>query len=230
MQVERAIEVQYTYTNDAKTAQKWLDSLPDLIAVDFETAVRYTKEEQTKAKELSLLQEIEKLERIKQQAIANASALGHPYHCTITHCSIAWTERDAFVFIIDAQPIADTVLQFLITTLRKQIWHNYGYDGRFLKYYAGGDAPDVEDTQIMAKTIINHVEVFKAKTGLKDLAGAWYGDWGISSDSFNASQQYEEYVIKYAATDACATWKLFQYLNTFIDEDCKTSEEEEEAM
>ena len=230
MQVERIIEVQYEYTNDAKTAQGWLDNLPDLIACDFETSVRYTKEEQAKAKELSLLQEIAKLERIKQQAIAKASALGHPYHCTITHCSIAWSEKDAFVFIIDAQPIADTVLQFLTTTLRKQVWHNYGYDGRFIRYYADGDAPDIEDTQIMAKTIINHVEVFKAKTGLKDLAGAWYGDWGISSDSFDVSQQYKEYVLKYAAIDACATWKLFQYLNTCIDEDCKEFKEKEKVV
>lgn len=204
-----------------------MDDLPDVIACDFEAAVRYTKEEQAAAKELSLSAELPKIERIKQHAIAKASALGHPYHCTTTHCSIAWSDRDAFVFIIDAQPIADVVLQFLVTTKRKQLWHNYGYDGRLIRYYADGDAFDVEDTQILAKTLINHVEVFKAKTGLKELAGAWYGDWGISSDSFNVSQQYEEYVLEYAAIDACAVWKLFQYLNTFIDEDCKDSEEKE---
>ncbi len=221
MQVERAIEVNYQYTNDAETAQKWLDGLPDLIAADFETATRYSKEEQAEAKKLSLDTSLPKLERIKWQAIANATALGHPYHCTITHFSVAWSERDAYVIIIDAQPVADVVLQYLVTTTRKQVWHNYGYDGRFIRYYADGDVINMEDSQILAKTLVNHVETFKAKTSLKDLAGEWYGDWGISADSFDLSQQYEEYVIRYSATDACATWKLWQYLNNFITESNK---------
>jgi hypothetical protein len=85
-------------------------------------------------------------------------------------------------------------------------------------YYADKNAINIEDTQILAKTLVNHVEVFKAKTGLKDLMGAWYGDWGISADNFTIEQQYEEHVLKYAAIDACATYKLWFYLNDFIKE------------
>jgi hypothetical protein len=216
MQVAHTIKVDYQSTNDAVIASGWLAGLPDLIACDFETAIYYTKEVVDEAKLKMLDEELPKRERVRYQSIANATALGHPSHCTITHCSIAFSEKDAYVFIIDAKPIADVVLDFLTTTKRIQVWHNYGYDGRFLMYYAGKNAINVEDTQILAKTLLNHVDVFKAKTGLKDLAGAWYGDWGISADNFTLEQQYEEHVLKYAAVDSAATFKLWGYLNDFI--------------
>jgi hypothetical protein len=218
MHVEHTIKVDYQSTNDAETASKWLNNLPDLFSADFETSIHYSKEVVEEAKLKMLDEELPKRERVRYQSIAKATALGHPSHCTITHCSIAYSEKDAYVFIIDAKDIANVVLDFLTTTTRKQVWHNYSYDGRFLMYYAGKNAIDIEDTQILAKTLVNHVDIFKAKTGLKDLMGSWYGDWGISSDNFTIEQQYEEHVIKYAAIDAAATYKLWYYLNDFIKE------------
>ena len=218
MKVQRMINIEYQSTNDPAVAKKWLDSLPSLFAADFETAVRYSAEEVQQAKLNMVDPELSRREQIKNQVLAKATALGHPYHCTITHCSIAYSEKDAYVFIIDNQKIADVLLGFLVTTEKVQVWHNYCYDGKFLRYYGGGDAPNVEDTQILAKTLLNHVEVFKAKTGLKDLMGAWYGDWAISADNFTIAQQHDEIVLKYAGIDACATFKLWSYLNEFIDD------------
>lgn len=218
MKVTDSIQVHYESTSDANTAKKWFDSLPSLISVDLETAIRYSDQEIQEAKEKMLDMRLSKYERIKYQAIAKATALGHPYHCTITHANIAWSEKDAYVFIIDDQAIADVILDGLVTTTRTQIWHNYCYDGRFMRYYVGADPINIEDTQILAKSIINHVEVFKARTGLKELAGAWYGAWGISSDNFTLAEQYNEQLIKYSATDACATFKLWEYLQNFIAE------------
>ena len=133
-------------------------------------------------------------------------------------CTFYWLCKDAYVFIIDSQEMADVVLDFLVETDKVQVWHNYGYDGRFLCYYAGGNAKNVEDTSILAKTLVNHVDVHKAAVGLKQLMGEYYGDWGISSDNFTLDQQYEEFVIKYAAIDAAATYYLWEYLNEFIEE------------
>ena len=216
MQVKHIIKVDYQSTDDPKVAKLWLESLPDTFSADFETAVRYTKEVVEEAKLLMVHTAIPKLDRVKYQAIATATALGHPSHCTITHCSIAYSESEAYVFIISSQEIADVVLNFLVETERVQVWHNYCYDGRFLMYYANKNAKNVEDTQIFAKTLINHVDILKASTKLKVLMGPWYGDWGISVDNFTISQQYEKHVLEYSAIDACATYKLWDYLNDFI--------------
>jgi len=216
MKIPRSIQVNYESTNDPNTAKQWLEGLPDLIAADLETALRYSKTELQEAKEKMQDERLSKKERIRYQAIAKATALGHPYHCTITHVNIAWTEEDAYVFIIDNKAIADLVLNFLITTKKKQIWHNYGYDGRFMRYYADKDPIDIEDTQILAKTLINHVETYKARTGLKELMGPYYGDWGIDAENFDLEKQHDPKVIKYSAIDAAATFKLWNDLQTFI--------------
>lgn len=57
----------------------------------------------------------------------------------------------------------------------------------------------------------------KANTGLKDLAGRWYGAWAISSDNFTLDQMYEEHVLEYAAIDACSCLKLWQELNSYVE-------------
>ena len=93
------------------------------------------------------------------------------------------------------------------------------YDFKQIYYYTHKFPKNYEDTQIFAKTIINHVETYKAKTGLKELAGHWYGDWAISADNFTTSQMYEEHVLRYAATDACATFRLWQSINNLTTKD-----------
>jgi hypothetical protein len=216
MIVVHSIPVTYESTNNIAEAKEWLEELPELFAADFEAAVRYSDEEIAQAKENTKDHELSKKERIHFQTIANATALGHPSHCLITHCSIAWSERESRVFIIDSEEIKKLILDFLTTTKRKQIWHNYCYDGRLIRYFTGKDAIDIEDAQILAKTLLNHVDIFKASSRLKDLMGEYYGDWGIDSDYFHVSQQYEEKVLKYSAIDACATYKLWELLNDFI--------------
>jgi len=217
MKVQGSIKVEYKHTTDAAQAKLWIEEVPDLFSADFEVAVRYSESVIEEASRLAEDNNLSKKDRISYRAIVKASALGHPYHCTITHCSIGISEKEAIVFVIDNQEIADVVLGFLVETEKVQIWHNYSYDGRFLMYYTDNNAKNIEDTQILAKTLVNHVEVMKAQVSLKVLAGSWYGNWGISADNFTLAQQHDEKVIKYAAIDACATFKLWKYLNDFIN-------------
>lgn len=216
MQVTFEIPVDYESTSDPNVAKKWLEDLPDLFAADFEAAVKYSDEKIEHAKKEAKNEELTKKERIAFQQIANATALGHPSHCMITHLSVAWSENSSKVIIVDSKEMLNIVLDFLTTTQKTQIWHNYSYDGRLIRYFTGKDVINMQDTQIFAKTLLNHVEIFKANTRLKDLMGEYYGDWGIDSDYFHVSQQYEPKVLKYAATDSCATYKLWDLLCDFI--------------
>lgn len=105
-----------------------------------------------------------------------------------------------------------------------QYWTLTSYDFRQIHYRTGKFPLNYEDSQLKAKCILNHVETHKAKVGLKQLAGANYGDWGISADNFDVSQMYQPHVLKYAATDACATYWLWNSINTYIQEQsCQTN-------
>ena len=101
------------------------------------------------------------------------------------------------------------------------------YDFRQIHYRTGKFPLNFEDTQLLAKCILNHVETYKAKAGLKELAGHRYGDWGISADNFSLSQMHEPHVIRYAATDACATYWLWNSIHNYLkeQEDANTFED-----
>lgn len=213
------INVTYKVAKTSYTAKPLIEEISKypVIACDFETATKYTPKQREEWKALLDSGTLTKLESVAIASKLRATALDHPSHVRLTHCSIAISESEAFVFILDNKSITDYILSFLTTTKQKQIWHNLGYDGRLIYHMTKKFPYDYEDTQILAKTLLNHVDVHKANTGLKHLAGAWYGSWAIATDDFGVDKMYEEHVLKYAAVDAAASYKLWTYLNETCD-------------
>lgn len=204
------IKVSYESTNDPKLVKQWLASTADLIACDFEVATRYNQVER---------EEMFQRDTLADRQALKATALDHPYHNVITHFSFASAIDEGKVIICDTEEVRDIVLDFLVTTEKTQVWHNASYDFKHI-YFNTKKFPKIyEDTQILAKTLINNVDVFKAKTGLKDLAGHRYGAWGISSDYFTLDEMYNEHVLHYATIDACATYWLWQELQPRFKEE-----------
>lgn len=210
------IKVHYQSTSSAYTANQWLRSLPQLIACDFEAAVKYSANDLLFREALLEVEGPTRRQRITIQSQLDATALSHPVHVDLTHLQIAWSESEAYVFILDNKRIRDLVLNFLVTTTRRQVWHNATFDFKHIYFHTGKFPIEYEDSQILAKTILNHVETHKAKTGLKELAGARYGSWAVSPDMFTKDQMYDEDLLRYAATDACATFWLWNSIQKHI--------------
>jgi DNA polymerase I-like protein with 3'-5' exonuclease and polymerase domains len=210
------LEVNYKSTKVPYIALQWLDALPDTIALDFEGALKFTPAELLAFKaELDLIADdpSQRNRQIELNANLKASALSHPSYVLPTHLSIAWTETDSIVIILDTPKMRSLVMHWLTTTTRKQVWHNASFDFKLISYATNGQLPlDFEDTALFTKCLLNHVEIQKAGVRLKDLAGHKYGAWAVSADNFDLSQIYNEDLIKYAATDACATFYLWQQL------------------
>lgn len=213
------IQVNYQYTSNIREANQWLRELSQhpVIACDFEVATRYTPQERDDFQSILDDPASSWISQVTARSSLAATALDHPSHCTITHFQAAWSETDSYVFIITSKSMMRRILTYLTTTPQLQIWHNLSYDAKHIMYHTGKFPINYEDTQILAKTLLNHVEVHKAKTGLKDLAGHWYGSWGISADNFTLDNLFDASLIKYAATDPCATYKLWTYLNEECD-------------
>lgn len=216
----QTIKVNYQSTSDVEQAKLWLSELEsyEQIGADFESAIRYTDEECEQFKSTYENELLPKLVRMDARSKYRATALDHISHIDITHFQAAWTESDSYVFILDSYEITELVLHWLITTKVKQIWHNASYDFRLIYGLTGEFPKNYEDTQIYAKTLLNHVEIQKARTGLKELAGHAYGSWGISEDCFTKSQMYDDHVLKYAATDPCATLYLWNRILEDVDD------------
>ena len=209
MEIEIEPTINYVHTSSWHEAFALLSKLPDTIACDFEAASKYTNEER-EAMKVELETETNPNKRIKLSAAINSNALSHPYYVAPTHLSIAWSETDAIVIVMPNDRIRRYIMRWLVHTSRKQLWHNFGYDGKLIYYWTRGKLPkDIEDTALLAKTLLNHVEVWKANVKLKHLMGYKYGSWAVSSDKFDLSHIHDESLIKYAAIDACAGMALW---------------------
>lgn len=204
-------QVSYHSTNDPEKAKVMLSSLPDTIACDFEVAIRYTEDE-LKAMAAELETDISRRRKIELEQTLRATALDHPYHCTITHFSLGLSDHFSYVFICDNKEIIDVIYDFLVDTDVKQIWHNASYDFKHIYYNRQKFPKNYEDTQILAKTLVNHCDITQARTGLKELAGHVYGAWAIAADNFTLAQLHDEKVIHYAAIDSAATMWIWNNL------------------
>lgn len=210
MNLAYPITVEYEWTNDYNTAYTWLKQLPDLFAADFEVASKYTEKEKELFKyRLNHRKLTDEEYRLNLQALVS-DGLSYPSLTVVTHLSVGWSDRDSKVIVCNNDRIRNLIFSFLTTTDKKQIWHNASFDFKHIYYHTGKIPKNYIDTQLLAKCILNDADSFKDKTGLKELMAYAYGDWGISKENFTLEEMYDVNMIRYAATDSPATYKLYQ--------------------
>lgn len=212
------IKVTFKSTSTPYTALKWLNALPPLAAFDFEAACIYSPDEQKQFAKMALDDTYSKQDRRTLHSMSKASALSHPSHVHLTHLSVGLSETEAFVIILHNNHMRRLILKWLIETDVIQVWHNATFDFKHIYYHTGQFPRNYEDSQQHAKTIINHVETYKAKTGLKDLAGPHYGEWAVAADYFTLDQMYNPKLIEYAAIDGAATMWLWNSIQRHLKE------------
>ena len=208
--MDTPIIVNYEYTNNLYKAKQWLQGLPDLFAADFEVASKFTAKEKEHIKyKLDNYRLKDESERILLQQLTS-NGLSHPSLTVITHLSVGWSDKDSYIIVCDSPAIRNLVYQFLITTPKQQLWHNAVFDFKHIFYHTGMLPSNYIDTQLLAKSILNDADSFKDRTGLKELMAYAYADWAISKEDFTLEEMWSESMIKYAATDSPATYKLYQ--------------------
>lgn len=120
------IDVTYDTARTPFTAQKLFDDIRKhpVIACDFEVAIRYTKQQKEQWQLLLDSTDLSKVDQAFYKSKLQATALDHPSHCTLTHCSIATSDNRSYVFILDNSSITNYILNYLTSTTQKQVWHN----------------------------------------------------------------------------------------------------------
>ena len=212
------VAVSYEVTNNQYKAKQWLNNLPDLFAADFETANRLSSKEKAIFKyRLDNFKLDGETKRVLQQQLY-ATALAHPSLTTITHLSIAWSDRNSYVIILDTDTIRNLVLNFLTSTCRCQLWHNSTFDFKHIYHNTGKLPKNYIDTLLLSKCLLNDANPFRDKVGLKDLMGHLYGSWGLLKEEHNFTLEniWNTTFLNYTATDSCATFRLYNDILEFI--------------
>lgn len=203
------ISVEYEYTDNMYKARQILENLPDLFAADFEVSPRWTKQELKLIKlRYNAAKDFETKRVLNQQLTADG--LSHPSLTVITHLSLGISDRKAYVIVCSNHAVRQLVCHFLTQTDKTQLWHNTTFDFGHIYHEVGKLPKNYIDTQLLAKAILNDANGFKNKTKLKELMAYAYGEWAISKDNFVLEEMWDKNMIKYCATDSCATYKLYQ--------------------
>lgn len=180
-------------------AMQLLTSSTTPVALDFETATKLTKAEQQTLTEHTH----------EDKLLKNAVALSHPSLTVVTHLSFAFSETESSVVILDTDDKRQQVFNWIAQTPNKQIWHNANFDLYHVYHHTGKYPQDVEDSQLMWSTILNHTNEQERLVGLKHLAKRIYKDWAIGAEKFGLEHMYDQEVIEYAGVDSCATYFLY---------------------
>ena len=137
---------------------------------------------------------------------SETTGLEHPSREEITMYSFGIDEENAFVIINEDKEMQDMVMEFLTSTEKTMIIHNFQFDGKWIKYLTGRYPKSYEDSQLLVWAIKNHANTYEARSGLKLLASIVYKDWAVSADLFGIEHKYNTELHRYAGIDACATW------------------------
>lgn len=162
-----------------------------------------------------------------------AKDLTLPQFNDLTMLSISWNLLKSTVIVFANKEIQDYVLNWLVTTNVKQVWHNALFDLKFVKYHTGKLPKHIEDSQLLAAIYNNNVDSSKRKSGLKQISGTLYQDWANDKGSFdlfdnslnetvedltyygtNSIDHYNLALIKYAGIDTSATkfaWEKYAF-------------------
>ena len=82
-------------------------------------------------------------------------------------------------------------------------------------YQRVGELPiDYEDPMLLLKTLINDVNEWECKVGLKDFMGGYYNPkWSMLVDTYDIQDFKDKNFLEYCAIDGCSTyyaWELLQ--------------------
>ena len=68
------------------------------------------------------------------------------------------------------------------------------------------------DTALLVKCLVNHVDIWKAKTGLKELVGEYYDPkWSLYNDYEPENLKRKDF-INYCAIDGAGTFLLYELI------------------
>ena len=156
-----------------------------------------------------------------------------PHFNKLSMLSIGWNLLKSTVIVFANEDIEKYVLNWLVTTNVKQVWHNSVFDLKFVKYHTSKLPKYIDDSQLLAAVYNNNVDSFKRVSGLKQIAGTLYRDWANDKSSFelydtsmNSTVTNLHYVgegnkdiynlalIKYAGIDTMATkfsWEKYAF-------------------
>ncbi len=181
------------------------------MAFDIETSGLYSKEQRKEA--IKLLDSDMSIYHHKlASVVANNSGLSFPSITRTTHFIFGMTRNMTKIIVVPNRHIEILVWNWVRNYRGKLLIHHALFDLKVM-YHRIGDLPhDYDDTALMVKTLINNSDVWKSKSGLKDVMGEYYSPSWALFDEYEPENPSDPKFLDYCAIDGAATFYLHEIL------------------
>jgi len=183
----------------------------DMMSFDIETSGLYSKEQRKAAIKL-LEADLDVYMHKLVSIVSNNNGLSFPSFTRTTPFVFGLDIDRSVVIVVPGRHMELLVWNWLRNYRGKLLIHNALFDLKVM-YHRIGELPyDYDDTALMVKTLINNSDVWKAKSGLKDVMGEYYSPAWSLFDEYEPANPSDPKFLDYAAIDGAATYYLHQIL------------------
>ena len=213
------IHVNYKVYNTDFTIQKALRKLNDLpmISYDCETKALYSIEEKAEAKDLlkgDLSYEDKKLCKL----VARSSGLSNPRLIKVTHFIFGLSKSESIICIANNRRTEIMIFNWLSKFKGKVLVWNSLFDLKIMYERVNVLPLDYEDPMLLLKSLINDVDEWQAKVGLKDFMGHLYDPKWTMIDTYDIVNYKDEAFLRYCAIDGAATYYGYEIIQERLNE------------
>lgn len=209
--MSNTIQVEHEVHANKWHIEKALEELAKytLLSFDTETAGLYSKAERAEAEEYLKGENLPVNSRSLALQVAANSGLSFPSLVRVTHFVFGTSDHSSVIFVCDNPHLELYIWKWIAEYEGKLIIHNTLFDLKIMYHRIKKYPKDYEDSQLLAKCLMNNAEVYKARVGLKDLMGSYYDPMWVLVDEYEPENLKDPKFIQYAGIDGAATVKLW---------------------
>jgi hypothetical protein len=184
----------------------------EMLSLDTETRSTYNKETRKEASAY-LKEGYVKDEMYKQARVVSASSgLSFPSIVNTTHFIFGESKTHSSIIVCDSEEKEMMMWQMIADYQSTFLIHNALFDLKIMYQRIGRLPKNYIDTSLLVKCLINHVNVWKAKTSLKELMGEYYeSKWSIMNEYEPENLKNKDF-LAYCAIDGAATMYLYDLI------------------
>lgn len=213
------IEVTYqVYTNDytIKKALQKLDTFP-ILSFDLETQSLYNKEAKEEARELLKTGVDPSFKKLCKQ-VGRSSGLSNPRLIKATHFLFGTSKKTAIICIANTRKTEEMIFEWLANYKGKTLVWNSLFDLKIMYERVKKLPLDYEDPMLLLKSLINDVDPWLCKAGLKDFMSEYYDPKWTLIETYDIEDYKDEAFLRYCSIDAAATYYGYEKLKEKLND------------
>ena len=220
MTENKVINVDYDlYVSNYSVRNKLPKLLERCSLLSFDTETRSVYDKNLREEASQYLKDVDTSDLYYKQAmvVTSSSGLSYPSITRTTHFVFGESRCKSHVVVCNTPELELFVWKLVAKYEGKLLVHNSLFDLKIMYQRVGSLPKDFEDTALLVKCLINHVNIWKAKTGLKELMGSYYSPkWTMMNDYEPEDFKNKDFIV-YTAIDGASTFYLWELIKEELE-------------